>query len=159
MNILAANNEDAIFGVAFLGIMCASLVIGLGIQAVICWYLSNCLKAIPQEHRKQEPGMVWLLMIPLFSIVWNFFVYPRISESYKSYFDSIGRTDVGDCGRSLAFTFCILCCCTIIPYLGGCVGIAALVIWIILLVKYSTLKGQITNPSGGSYPVSQTPNP
>ena len=160
MHILAANNDDAMFSVFFLSIFCGAMIVVLAIQALVCWYLSGILKSIPEQHRKQQPGMVWLLMIPILPIVWNFFVYPKICESFKSYFDSVGRTDQGDCGRSLGLTFCILVCCSIIPYLGGCIGIAALVIWIILLVKFSTLKGLIASGGGGSFPVTPVnPNP
>jgi hypothetical protein len=147
--VLAQRNDEvpAGFLAAFAFIICGAAVVGLAIQAVICWYLSTCLKAIPEEHRKQQPNMVWLLMIPLFNIVWQFFVYPKIAESFKSYFDSIGRTDVGDCGKNLALVFCILVCCGIVPYLNFCTGIAALVLFIIVLVRFGSLKGQIQNPA------------
>src|SRR4051812_22548804 len=116
--VLAQNDNAAPAGflAAMAGVLCFAVVIGLGIQALICWYLSGILKAIPPEHRKQQPNMVWLLMIPFVNIVFNFFVYPKIAESFKSYFDSVGRTDVGDCGKTLSMWFCILVCCSIIPY-------------------------------------------
>jgi hypothetical protein len=150
-HLLAQRNDQMTAGMLMLilGIGCGAFLIIYGILAVVCWFLAGCLKAIPEEHRKQQPNMVWLLLIPLFNIVWMFFVYPKIAESFKSYFDSIGRTDVGDCGRGLALTYCILVCCGIIPYVGACTGLAALVIWIIVLVKFSTLKGQIQNPPTG----------
>ena len=145
------NNNAAQAGMLMFifGFMCVGLVVGLGIQALICWFLSNCLKAIPEAHRKQDPKMVWLLMIPLFNIVWQFFVYPKIADSFKSYFDSIGRTDVGDCSRMLALVFCILVCCGIIPYLNICTGLAALVIWIIVLVKFSGYKRDVMTATPG----------
>ncbi len=144
----ATEDRAALGGIAVvLGFVCVGLLIGLGIAALICWYLSGILKAIPAEHRKQEPAMVWLLMIPLVNIVWNFFVYPKISESFQSYFNAQGRTDVGDCGKSLSMTFCILACTSVIPYLGACTGLAALVIWIIVLVKFSGLKSQLRAPT------------
>jgi hypothetical protein len=139
-----------------LAVACGAIVIVYAILAVICWYLSGCLKAIPDEHRKQQPNMVWLMMIPLFNIVWIFFVYPKIAESYKSYFDSIGRTDVGDCGRGLSLAYCILTCASCIPYLNFCTGLPTLVIWIIVLVKFGTLKGQIQNPQSSFPPAGPT---
>ena len=126
-----------------LGIACVAIVISLGIQAIICWYLSGVLKAIPAEHRKQQPNMVWLLMIPVANIVLNFFVYPKIAESFQSNFASIGRSDVGDAGKSLSMWFCILVCTSIIPYLGSCTGLAAFVIWIMLLVKFAGYKKEM----------------
>src|SRR4051794_2730546 len=81
---------------------CGTFLVWAAIQAAICWFLSSCLKILPPEHRRQKPGMVWLLFIPVFNLVWNFFVFPAIADSYRSYFHSIGRTDVGGCGRGLA---------------------------------------------------------
>lgn len=83
------------------GAMMVGLLVGLAISAVICWLVFDCYKRVPAQFRKQEPGMVWLLMIPLFNLFWNFIVLPRLSESLKAYFDSVGKTDVGDCGRQI----------------------------------------------------------
>ncbi len=69
-------------------------------------------------------------------MAWNFFVYPRLSDSYKEYFDSVGRHDIGDCGRNLAFWYCV---CYIIP----CVNIISLVLLVIYLLKANDLKNQI----------------
>ena len=135
----------AVFGGIFL--------VAMGIQAGVCWLVAGFLKAIPEQHRRQTPGMVWLLMIPLFSCVWVFFVYPKIAESYKSHFDSVGRTDVGDCGKNLAIAYCIVLCCSLVA--GALAVPAAFVIWIILLVKFSSLKGQVGNGGTGGFPVGQ----
>ena len=139
-------DSDVVTGVTFAGLfalwgmfICGILVISIGIKILICWYLSSCLEKIPPRFRRQEPGMVWLLLIPLFTFVWAFFVYPKIADSFKAYFDSVGRTDVGDCGRDLALIYCIL---AVIPY----VGLAALILLILVLVKFDALKKQI--PSG-----------
>ncbi|OGV78615.1 MAG: hypothetical protein A3K19_31835 [Lentisphaerae bacterium RIFOXYB12_FULL_65_16] len=137
-------------GIAFL------VVVGLAVAVAICWFLYTCLARVPVQYRQQEPVMVWLLLIPCFNLVWNFFVYPKIAESYKAYFDSVGRTDVGDCGRSLAVTFCILAVVGIplgiVPFIGGIIscflGLANLVIWILFMVKAVTLKGQIPLDAG-----------
>jgi len=119
------------------------VLVSLAIQAVICWLLSTCFQAIPQQFRKMEPGMVWLLLIPCFGLVWNFFVFPRLAQSFKAYFDSVGRTDVEDCGEKIGWAFAICVACSIIPYLGMLAGLAGLVLLIIFLVKAMGLKGQV----------------
>jgi len=120
------------------------------ITVLICLFLVSCFKRIPEEHRRQEPNMVWLLLIPCFNVVWNFFVYPKLAESYQSYFASIGRPDVGDCGAKLAMTYCVLVvvttCISWIPFVSllSCpLGIVILVLWILFLVKANNLKSQI----------------
>lgn len=100
------------------------------------------LGRIPAEHRKQEPGLAFLLIIPVVSVIWAFFVYPRISESLQSYFASRGENR-GDCGRKLAMATCICAVCSIIPLLGIVAGLAALVLMIIFFVKAFELTGQI----------------
>lgn len=94
--------------------------------------------------------MVFLLLIPCFNIVWNFFVYPKLADSFASYFRAQGRTDVGDCGRGIGMAYCICAVCGVVPYLGLLAGLAALILWIIFLVKAADLKGQI--PEAGAQP-------
>jgi len=130
----------AMFGLIFLGM----LIVGLVIQAVVCIVVSDCLKRVPPQFRKQDPGMCWLLMIPLFRLIWNFFVHLKVAESYQAYFNSIGRTDAGDCGKGLALAYCICAACSFIPL----VGLASLVLLIIMLVKFNELKNRIPATQG-----------
>jgi len=119
------------------------VVIGLGILIAIILILQSVFKRIPPEHREMEPGMVWLLLIPCFNVVWNFFVYPKLSNSLKSYFNSIGRVDVSDCGAGLGLAYAVLAAVSIIPYLNCLTGPACLIVLIIYLVKVTGLKNQI----------------
>ncbi len=151
--VLPGNKElsDQLAGLLALAPMGILLVIGLAggvaLTALYIFPLFQLLKRVPPEHRKMEPNMAWLLLIPLFNLVWNFFVYSAISGSYRSYFAEQDRTDVGDCGQSLGLAFCIcfcawpvfsFCCCLdflLIP--------ATLVLWVIYLVKLFGLRNQI----------------
>jgi hypothetical protein len=119
-------------------------LVGIAINCFICYLLDQCYRRIPQQFRKQEPGMVWLLLIPCFSIIWNFFVYPPLSRSFKAYFDSINRTDVGDCQEGIGLAYSVCVTISIIPFLGCLTGIPALVLLIIFLIKTNDLKNQIT---------------
>jgi hypothetical protein len=69
-------------------------------------------------------------------------VYPKISDSLRSFFVSRGE-DPGDCGRSIALATCICSACTIVPILGIFAGLAALVLLIIFFVKAFDLSGRI----------------
>jgi hypothetical protein len=91
-----------------------------------------------------EPGMVWLLMIPCFPLVWNFFVFQRIPESFASYFSAQGRTDVGDCGKQIGLWYAITAVGACIPLVGYIAGPASLVLLIISLVKLNELKNKIS---------------
>lgn len=123
-----------------------SLII-IAITIIILVYLYGVLKKIPQQFRKMEPGMVFLLLIPCFSTIWLFFVNIRISESFKAYFDSKNDTSVGDCGKQLGLWAAILSAAGVvlswIPLFGQLFPLASLVLLILFLVKINTLKGQI----------------
>jgi len=101
------------------------------------------LSRVPAQYRKQEPALAFLLIIPIFSLVWMFFVHPRVAESLKSYFAVNGDTSHGDCGASLALAMCICSLCSLIPFIGFIGGMAALVLMIIFYVKAFALSSQI----------------
>lgn len=131
--------------VIFSIVMIVAIVVGI----MILLFLQRCFERIPPQFRETEPWQVWLLLIPGFGIIWIFFIYPKLAQAYQRYFYAQGRTDVGDCGYQLALWYCILTCCSIIPYIGAIPGMAAFVIWIIFLLKAKELRDQI--PSGGGF--------
>lgn len=135
--------NPAVFGAIIAGAIAFVLLIGLVINAVICWLISSALQRIPEGHRKISPGQVWLLMIPCFSFVWNFIVFQRVPESFQSHFNSVGRNDLGDCGKQLGLWFSIASVGSMIPVLQYVAGPAALVLMILCLVKFHDLKNRI----------------
>ena len=120
-----------------------AIVIVLAISILLLYLVYSCYQRIPAQHRQMEPWQVWLSLIPLFNLVWNFFVYPKLAKSYQSYFAEQGRTDVGDCGEKLGLWYAICAAVCIIPCVNYVAGPAALVLWIIFIVKALGLKGQI----------------
>jgi len=121
------------------------VAIGLAINAVVCYLISTCFKRLPAQYRVMEPPMVWLLMIPCFNLIWIFFVFLRLADSYQAYFQSVGDTEVGDCGKNLFLAYCIVTCCAIlpIPCVQPLVGLASLVLLILSLIKATNLKNRI----------------
>ena len=133
----------------------------LGITIFILYLLYKLLDALPPQYRLMEPGLVWLLLIPCFNLIWNFFVYPRIARSYQNYFYAHGRTDVGDCGATLGIWFSVCHVLISIPCVNYITGIfcgpAMLVLLIIYLIKLHELKRQI--PSGKPASGTDAQNP
>ncbi|MGZ5189950.1 MAG: hypothetical protein ACXWCZ_02960 [Flavisolibacter sp.] len=115
----------------------------------------NTLKSIRPENRFMSPGEVWLQLIPLFGIVWQFIVVTRIAKSIKKElasgdqfsFDSNtdGYIDLESDRPTyqIGIAMCILLVASIIPVLGILFSIAGLVCWIIYWVKLSQYKNQI----------------
>lgn len=106
--------------------------------------LQNTLKAVSPELRKMPPANVWLLFIPLFNLIWNFFVVAAIADSLKAEYAkrSIPVQEERPC-YGIGLTMAILRCCTIIPFLGALAGLGWLVCWIIFWVKVSEHKNKL----------------
>ncbi|MCP4834943.1 MAG: hypothetical protein GY895_09275 [Phycisphaera sp.] len=84
----------------------------LAVLGLYIWSLLLLMKAadsVPQEHRLLQPGFVFLMLIPLFSVAWAFFMTQRLSRGMESSFASRG-VDRGDCGRVNGLVFATLGC-------------------------------------------------
>lgn len=84
--------------------------------------------------------MSFLLLVPLFSLIWQFFVYPKISESLKSYYAQSESRPSGDMGASLALTICICSLVSFVPFIGHYAALAAFVVMIIFFVRVFELS-------------------
>ena len=141
----------------YLGLL--TIVFCIVLIPTIFFYLTqqNTLKAIQPANRLMEPGMVWLQLIPLFGMVWQFIVVDRISDSIKKEFRSwqndssiLGYDDSESMQLAyrrptydIGLTYCILFCCSIIPMLGWLAALAGFVCWIIYWVKLAEYKNMI----------------
>lgn len=102
------------------------------------------LKAVAPENRKMEPMSLWLLLIPVFGLVWHFIVVGKMADSIKAelasennaYADKRPAYDIG-------LAMCILSCLCFIPGINVLAVIGALVCWIIYWVRMITYKGEI----------------
>ena len=122
------------------------LLLGLAILAVHIFYiitLQSCFATLPEKHRELSPGLVWLLLVPLFNFVWMFMVVLKLSNSFKKAFAERGVTaEVGSCGQGIGLAYCILICCSIIPIVNFVTGPAALICWIIYWTQMAGLKNK-----------------
>ncbi|MFH0910078.1 MAG: hypothetical protein V1918_01000 [Planctomycetota bacterium] len=113
------------------------------INVATSFIVSDMYRRVPREHQEMEPNLVWLLLIPCFNFIWNFFVFPKLSKSYANYFYSRGETRHGDCNGPLALVYAILAACGLIPCLTIISGPAALVVIVVYLVRMSELKKEL----------------
>ena len=134
-----------VYGVGASEILLICLVLGLylvafAIPAILAF---TVLSRVPQSYRKQEPGLAFLLLIPIFALIWVFFVHPRVAQSLQGYYAAAGDTSAGDCGASIALALCICTVCSIIPLLGWLAGLAGLILLIVFYVKAFELSARI----------------
>ena len=139
------NAVAALLGGSCLMIMMIVVVIIL-IPAV--FYLLTMQKALTlagDQYRTLNPGLVWLMFIPLFNIVWHFFVVMHVSKSVKAWGTAHG-VDFGDGGWGIGLTACILHCCGIIPILGilaSLAGLVCIILWWVKVAGFNTTMSRM----------------
>lgn len=106
--------------------------------------LQNTLSEVSQENRRMQPGQVWLTLIPVFGVIWQFIIVNNLADSLKAEFSK--RNIINNENRpgiSIGLTYCILICCSIIPFLGMLTGLAGAICWIIYWSKISGFKAKL----------------
>jgi hypothetical protein len=114
--------------------------------AIMVFYLLTLQKALNRcapENRAMAPGMVWLQIIPLFGLVWQFFNVINIAKSLGAEFQKRGMAEDPQPGKTLGLVMCILGCCSIIPLLGFICAIGALICWIMYWVKIAGYSSKL----------------
>lgn len=129
------------------------IIIGIGAFVSMIFYLlflQRSLEFMAPENRKMEPGMVWLMLIPFFSIGYQFVLVGKLADSIKAEQISRGiRSSEARPAYGLGLTMCIMTCAAVLPYIGTLVAIAALVVWIVYWVKISNLVKELKTGYGG----------
>jgi hypothetical protein len=118
--------------------------------------LQKALQRCAPESRTASPGQVWLLLIPLFNIVWIFLLVGKISSSLRNEFlrRQIPLPEA-EPGKTLGIAMAVLNLTSVIPLVGLVTGLAGFVCWILYWVKISGYSKQIAAPTmvqGAPYP-------
>lgn len=136
---------------AGLAFVCCGLAVYLGIKALFCWLVWDAQKKVPANLQLMKPGLVWLMMIPLFSMIWGFFVFSKVPLSLQAALKERGMATEGDCGQRWGLVFAILHACTLVagalPLVGPLVGVAVLVFLIMSVVGIRTAAGRLVRGS------------
>jgi hypothetical protein len=108
------------------------------------WFCSH-------QTRTLGPGMVWLLLVPLFNLVWHFIVINAISKSVHGEFTERNMDVAPAPGKSLGIVMCILFIVAAVPstYLRAPFSLAALICRIIYWVKVSGSSAKLRTPVEG----------
>jgi hypothetical protein len=133
------------------------IVFGICLLPTIFYLLTlqSTLSLVKPENRKMDPGLVWLILIPLFGIVWQFIVVNNMADSLKAEFQQ-RNINVGEDrpGSGIGMAYCILEVCGIIPFLGILTALAGFVCWIIYWVKISDFKSKLQYSQAQTVPPS-----
>lgn len=145
-----SNSDSVAAGAGIVGILIAALVVFAICLIPAIFYLLTLQKALNRcspENRAMAPGMVWLLLIPLVNMVWNFFVVLNIAKSLGAEFQKRGIAEEPQPAQKLGLIMCILMVCGIIPILGILCSLGGLVCWILYWVKIAGFSNKIAAPA------------
>jgi hypothetical protein len=152
-----------------IGLLFAFVIPGL----LFIFAQQKTLQVISPENREMSPGSVWLQLIPVFGMVWQFIVVTRIAHSIsKEMASKIGESILGNSQAQIKQTdesptytigmvYCILTTIGVLinystrnisSYLklfGSIFVLAGMVCWIIYWVRLVNAKNQLVGLSVG----------
>jgi hypothetical protein len=130
------------------------LVVGILFLVPAIFFLITLQRALERcapESRAMSPGTVWLWLIPLFSLVWQF---PMVINIAKSLHNEFVRRNLPvsepEPGKSLGLAMCILWIVGIVPVIGIVAGLAGMVCWILYWVKITEYSRMLKEPSAAA---------
>lgn len=125
-----------------LGIIGAIVAVAIVVLVLYLLNLQHTLKEVSEHNRQILPGRVWLMLIPLFSAGYAFYLYPKISESLRLEFEERENPQTGDYAKNLGLALAILGAVSIlnINVLDSLVDLANLIILIVYWVKMANYK-------------------
>ncbi len=130
------------FAVAIIAVIAVIAIVSIGVGILVLMVLYNALNRLPEQFRQMPPGQVFLMLIPLFNMVWLFFVVMKTSNSYRAFYEHYG-VDRGDCSYGIGLAWAICSASGIVPYLGFLGSLGALVLMIIYLIQVTGYKNEV----------------
>jgi hypothetical protein len=125
----------------------------LAVGIVYIAFLSRVLSKCSQSSRTMQPGMAWLLLVPLVNIIWNFLVVSALAKSLGNEFRlrNIPLSDP-EPGKGLGIAMCVCAACGIVPILNIVAIIPHLVLWIVYWVKIADFSRRLVPTTTGHPP-------
>ena len=116
----------------------------LAIGIVYIAFLSGVLRKCNPSSRTMQPGMVWLLLVPLLNLVWTFLVVTALADSLGNEF-RLRKLPTNDPkpGRSVGIAMAVCGACSVIPFLNLLAMPVNLVLWVIYWIKIAGFSRQL----------------
>lgn len=144
-----------------------AVIFGGILTAYILYLLTlyRTMQEVSLKNQQVPASNVWLLLIPVFNLIYPFILFPKISDSIMEEFADRKMDTSGDFSRNLGVAMSILKLASVLlrylgplAVLGGLATLALLIIWIVYWVKMSQFKDQLKN-SGNLARISLSNNP
>lgn len=114
--------------------------------------LQKALTRVAPERRTMNPPMVWLDLIPLFGLVWNFMMVTALSKSLGAELTARNIPHENEPGKTIGLVWASLSAACIVPGLSFLLGIPVLILWIIYWVKIAGFSAKIADPGAFNTP-------
>ena len=149
----ASDAVAAIIGIIAMVIGLVIVVAAIALMVYTIYTYFTSLDAIPPQFRTMEPGMIFLMFIPCFGIIWIFFIVTKIPESFRNYFWATGNHRFGDCGAALGMWYAILAVISSIPYVNFLTIIPTLILLVMFVLKLNEMKKAVlADAAAGNVP-------
>ncbi len=128
------------------------LIAILGVFIYYYYRLQELLKLVQPQNRALEPGLVWLMLIPCFNLIWRFILVDRISESLRNEYLQRGIWNKeAKPTNSKGMLMAGFAAAGLIPYIGLIFSLVAFIFWILYWIEIEehmkTLKHNTINSS------------
>jgi hypothetical protein len=106
--------------------------------------LQGTLREISRENRRMQPEQVWLSLIPIFGIVWQYFIVSRVADSlYLEFRKRNIYIPEQKPGYNFGIAYCILITASIIPMLGLLALLGGGICWVLYWIKISEYRSRL----------------
>jgi hypothetical protein len=119
------------------------VIIGFGIAYVLT--LQRAISRCAPQNRTTSPESAWLLLIPLFNVIWQFILYSRISETLEREFRARNLPIEPEPAKNLGLAVAVLHLFWFIPFVHFFTGIAGFICLILYWSKISGYSNQLLN--------------
>jgi hypothetical protein len=143
------NNGDGPPVEVFLIVGAVILAFALVWFTIRLFFTLTIVRALRRCHPRNvttEPALMWLNLIPLVHVAWNFVTAIKVAESLREEFIDRGWHRRGeDYGYGIGLAMSILQVCGFIPYCGALFGLGGFVCFIIYWVKIAGYSRQLAS--------------
>jgi hypothetical protein len=136
---------DAVVIFLVMGIISFVILIALVPTIFYLCTLQKALNRCQPQNRAMQPGLVWLNLIPFFSMIWHFFVVVNIAASLEKEYAARNMDSEPAPGKAVGLAMCILNVCGAVPYVGLLTGIGGFVCWIIYWIQIADCSARLAN--------------
>lgn len=116
--------------------------------------LRKALRRCAPENRTLWPGLTWLLLAPVFNVLWHFVIVVSVAWSFRLEFRQRSLVGPRRLGEFLGLTMCLMSALAFVPDIAGFAGTFALLCWIAYWTQVARESRRLATSAPGSMEVT-----